>query len=298
MDLIVAIVTFNSSDIIYNCLKSIVEKTKDLNYKIVIIDNNSNDNTTEIIKNSYPEIYIIENENNIGFGKANNKIFELFNSKYYFLLNPDTELLNNSIKILYDFMETHKDFACCGSNLYDENLRLQYSYGNFPTIKKALFEFGLHKIFKSYYQEKLSDCVTYKRDVFSEVPYVTGAALMIRSNIIHEFKGFDNDFFLYYEETELQYRIRSKGYKIGLVPDSKIKHISNYSINKMNNINRLIAIENGRFLFYKKVYGSYKANFIKKLYLFRYFLYFLFGKENLKFKDLIEIYKILILNTR
>jgi GT2 family glycosyltransferase len=105
IDVTIIIVTFNSSQIIENCIKSIIDKTYNLNYQIVVVDNKSNDNTIEIIQNNFSDIKIIQNKENLGFGKANNQAILLFESKYYFLLNPDTELINNSITILYEFME-------------------------------------------------------------------------------------------------------------------------------------------------------------------------------------------------
>lgn len=289
IDVTIIIVTFNSSQIIENCIKSIIDKTYNLNYQIVVVDNKSNDNTIEIIQNNFSDIKIIQNKENLGFGKANNQAILLFESKYYFLLNPDTELINNSITILYEFMEKNIDAACCGGNLYDENMNVQYSYGNFPTIQKVLFEFGLHKVFKEFYKKVLSDCVVYQEKELSEVPYITGADLMIRKNVLDEVGLFDNDFFLYYEETELQYRIRKKNYKIYLIPQAKIKHISNYSINQMNSIDRIKTVDSGRNLYYYKIYGKKISLIIKFLYIIRYFLFILIGKDGFKLKDIRKI---------
>ncbi len=234
-----------------------------------------------LIENKFPNIKLIKNKENMGFAKANNIALKTINSKYAFFLNPDTILLNNSIKILVDFLEDNHDIACTGANLYKQDLSLQFSYGNFPTIKKVLFEFGLNKIFKAYFNTNLSESITFNYDEPKEVPYITGADLLIRKDVLDNVGYFNEDFFLYYEETELQFRIRKADYKIFLNPLAKIIHFSNTSLNLMSSYNKVKTIEKSRALYYKKVYSHKISILIKILYLIKYILQFLFRKKNI-----------------
>lgn len=292
-DVIVIIVNYNSSEVITKCLNSVFEQTNNLNFSVVLVDNASTDNSSAIIKKSFPQVNLIQNNENLGFGKANNQVFNLYKAKYYFLLNPDTELINNAIKILFDFMEEKISVACVGAGLYNTDMTLQHSYGNFPTVKKIFFEFGLSKVFKNYFNNNLSEKVIYNQKEAGEVPYVTGASLMIRSEVLNKTGVFDPDFFLYYEETELQYRIRKNGYKICVQPEAKIYHQENYSINKMNSYQRVKTIESSRSLYYKKVYGLKTALLIKSLFLIKYTLLFLLRRKNITFSHIKVMLKLI-----
>lgn len=286
IDVSIIIVSYNSAKLLEKCIDSIIEKTQDINYSIFIVDNASSDNSVSLIKEKYPDIHLIENKINLGFGKANNQVLKIIDSKYAFLLNPDTELINNAIKILFDFMEAQENIACVGANLYNQDLSFQYSYGNFPTIKKILFEFGLNKIFVKYFNSNLAEGVICDKDKAQEVPYITGADLMIRKEVLNKVGFFDEDFFLYYEETELQYRIKKQGYKTFIVPDAKIIHISNTSLKQMTNYNRIKTIEKSRSLYYKKVYGNGYATIAKLLFLAKYTLLFIIRKKNISLEHL------------
>lgn len=285
-DVSVIIVSYNSEEILENCINSIIKNTVNLDYSIYIVDNASTDNSCSLIKSKFPHVNLIENKINVGFGSANNQVLKIVNSKYVFLLNPDTQLLNNAIKILFDFMEINEKIACSGANLYKEDLSLQYAYGNFPSIKKVFFEFGLNKIFKNYFDNNLAEAVLFKNNKFAEVPYITGADIMIRKNVLAEIGFFDEDFFLYYEETELQYRIRKSGYQIFLNPQAKIIHLSNISINKMPVYQKVKTVETSRLLYYKKVYGAKTALLITVLYLIKYLFLFIIKRKNISSKHI------------
>lgn len=114
MDVSVIIVNYNTKDLILNCIQSIYEKTKDLTFEIIVSDNDSKDDSIKQISSQFPEVKIIENKKNLGFGMANNEGFKIAQGKYVFCLNPDTILINNAIKFLYDFMEHNEECAAGG----------------------------------------------------------------------------------------------------------------------------------------------------------------------------------------
>ncbi len=217
MDVSVIIVNYNTLRLTEQTINSVLKKTKQLNIEIILVDNNSSDGSFEYFKKNYfNKIILIKNEENIGFGRANNKGIELAKGKYIFLLNSDTILINNAIKILFDYMENNSNIGITGGNLYDLNIK--------PTIS---YELSLPKnIIKNRYKRNS----TFNKTKFPlEVGYISGADMMIQKKILNEIGWFDPDFFMYYEETELTARVVKKGYKVYNVPQAKIIHLEGKS---------------------------------------------------------------------
>lgn len=119
MDVSIIIVNYQSSNLVIDCVNSIFQKTKEISYEIIIVDNASNDNSVECLTKKFGnKIKIISSKVNLGFGKANNLGERYAIGKYIFLLNPDTILVNNAIKILMYSLKKNKDIGCVGGNLY------------------------------------------------------------------------------------------------------------------------------------------------------------------------------------
>lgn len=233
MDVSVIIVSYNTKKLITDCISSVIEKTKDIDYEIIVVDNNSTDNSVEEIKNKFPNVIVIENKENIGFGLANNEGFKKASGRYLFCLNPDTVLINNAVKILSDFMDKNNDCAACGGNLYDEKLNPVHSFGYGDNTHTLLFRRTLMKLFwlgeylKIKRYEKSID-----RTKIQQVNHITGADLMLRKSVIDKLGGFSDKFFMYFEETELEARLKRAGYKIYFVPESKIIHLEGKTKNE------------------------------------------------------------------
>ena len=227
----IILVSYNTRELTKNCLKSIYEQTKGVDFDIFIVDNNSEDGSQQMIKEEFPQVTLIESNENLGFGRANNVAIKQSNAKYVFLLNTDTILLNNSVKILYDFMEKeeNKNIAACGGNLFDENKNHTFSHGVFLSPwSKFLKTFGLKYLDKKTLSKLKAD-YTNKNSELKEVEFICGADLMMRKSILDKIGLFDEKFFLYYEETELQHRMKEKGYKIFIVPEAEIMHLESAS---------------------------------------------------------------------
>jgi len=267
MGVSIIIVNYNTRDLLEQCVESVFLHTTDIHFEIIIVDNASSDGSTEMIKRNFPYVILIESKENLGFGRANNLGAKHANGKYLFLLNSDTILIENSIKLLYDYFEnnTNDKLALIGCKLLDINKNPHISYGNFPTIKQELFEYGLSKIFKKYYLKNLSPSVSDNSNRLREVDYLMGADLFFKKKIFEEIGGFDEDFFLYYEETEICYRLKAKGYQILWVPITSIIHYIGASGNQTNTFNYWIfeQLQKSKFLYYTKCYGKSRAYLVK-----------------------------------
>lgn len=267
MDVSIIIVNYNTKDLISNCLKSIFEQTVEVKFEIIVVDNASIDGSQQLLKNNFPNILLIESPENLGFGKANNLGAKHAKGKYLFLLNSDTELIENSIKFLIEYFEQEKEIklGAVGCKLVNKNLDPQASFGNFPSIYQELFEYGLRKIFNSYYNKKLSIGILGEENCIRAVDYLSGADILIQKKIFDSINGFDEDFFLYYEETEMCFRLKKRGYEIIWNPLTKIIHIEGAS-SKNNNFNNYLKLRQyykSKFLYYKKCHGIYYAKFVK-----------------------------------
>ncbi len=263
MDISIIIVNYNTGNYIINCINSIIKQTENVKYEIIVVDNKSYDNSVAEIKEKFPksiynnsccaDIVFIENKENLGFGMANNEAFKIAKGKYLFCLNPDTLLLNNAVKILFDFMETHKDCAATGGNLYDRNNNPIHSFGYGDDIKSLLLRktplkyFYLNQYLKIKNYEKYID-----RTKITQVNHITGADLMLRKSVINQIGGFSKRFFMYFEETELQVRIKRAGYEIYFVPESKIIHLEGVTKNKESSV----YYKNSIVEYYKTCYGE------------------------------------------
>lgn len=284
------IVNYNTKTLTIDAIDSIVEKTEGVSYEIIVVDNNSNDGSkSALIKKYGNKIKLICNEKNIGFGRANNIAIKSANGKYIFLLNSDTLLINNAIKIFYDYMDKHTNIGVCGGSLYNLDMTQQISYGHFPSLRQVFFEeYQFSKLFSKYFNKNLSVGCIVDSDNTQIVDYVSGADMFIRKSIIDSIGGFDEDFFLYYEETELNYRINKLGYKSVILPDAKIIHLCGKSYEKEIKLSKFEIQQNSKFLFFKKAYGIKYTKLLKVLLNVSYSLKFI-ASFNKKYLDWIRV---------
>ena len=232
MDVSVIIVNYNTLELTKNTINSIIEKTEGLDYEIILVDNASTDGSIDFFEKEYKnKIIFIKNNENLGFGRANNKGIEISKGKYVFLLNSDTLLINNAIKILFDFMEKNNNCGVCGGNLYTKDLKPSFSFFEeipYITLKTEIDVYL--NIFKRLFEKITNKKNNFNYDIISKkVGAISGADMMIRRKVLEKVGFFDSDFFMYAEEIELTYRIFKAGYLSFSVPNSKIIHLEGQS---------------------------------------------------------------------
>ena len=227
-DVSIVIVNYNTYQLLEPCVRSIIDNSKDVDFEIIVIDNDSDPELSSKLDRVFPnQVRTILLTENVGFGRANNAGIDVACGRYVLFLNPDTILLNNAIKILCDYMDAHPDVGICGGNLFDENMNPTHSYR--MTLPSIWWEIDYHLGFffgKLLWEKSLEFNHTGKT---CPVGYITGADMMIRKEIIDKVGGFSKHFFMYYEECELTYRIRRLGYKVFSVPQAEIQHLEGKS---------------------------------------------------------------------
>lgn len=304
MDVSIIIVNFNTKDLLKNCIESIYKFTKSVSFEIIVSDNGSKDGSVEMIKKDFPEVQLLENNANLGFGKANNKGLDIAKGKYIFYLNSDTVLLNDACKIFFDYWEnsSEKDsIGALGANLLDDDMNIIHSGGTFPSkkslLKELAFMFCLNIFLSILYifridGGKFRKLKNSEERKIGKVDFITGADLFMKNN---DFARFDENFFLYYEDTDLQFNTTQNGLSSILIDGPEIKHLCGGSVGEAFNIKRKasysrIQFELSRVLFSKKNLGSKAFVFILKLIISLIWINpFLFGNTKNFYKKLWKI---------
>lgn len=263
MDVSIIIVNFKTPKLLKNCITSILDKTAGINFEIIVVDNDSNDGSESLIDDHFPSVTYMQSGSNLGFGKANNLGLKIARGRNIFFLNSDTVVLNNAIKILSDYLDENSNVAVCGGNLFDESLKHIHSFSpRFPGIYTELDEMLKGKLSKL----KQNSALQYNTANYPiQVAYICGAAMMVKASVLEEVGTFDPDFFLYFEETELSFRIRKQGNDLFNVPQAKIMHLEGAS--QTSSKSKVTFYNASRKKYYKKRYSLPK--FFAVCWLFR-----------------------------
>lgn len=286
MDVSIIIVNYNTRKLLLDCISSIYEQTANLSFEIIVIDNASIDRSEELICSRFPFVRWFNSAENLGFGRANNLGAKYANGEYLFFLNSDTLLLNNAILQLLSYMKTHNsdNIGALGTWLLDENSEPNNSFGFFPSIKNEM-AYLLGKYHRPYNSELGKE---------KDVDFVTGADLFIAKHVFDDLGGFDSKIFMYYEETDLQYRLSKSGMIRRIIPGPKIIHLEGGSFNSKK-------LTVSRFIMAQSSYNYYLKKHFKGLYYYIYYVALcfirltIFVSTDWSFKNKIRAYRIVLL---
>lgn len=290
MDVSVIIVNYNTSTLLRDCLTSVYKKTSGIEFEIIVVDNNSTDDSVWMVRENFSDIKLIESKENLGFGKGNNLGNSIANGKYLFYLNSDTILMNNAIKILFDFMELdeNRNVACCGGNLYHEDGRFNFSYSiAFPSLLGIfLYRSRLTSILgRSYFNDT---------GFTKKVAILIGADLLVSKEKFDLIGGFDPQYFMYVEEGDLQYRFHKKGWSSMSVPEAKIIHKQGASSGSLFKLKSEII---SYLIFFNKFFNKKTVIIYRLIELFfaslKYIAFTILRKHS-KRKDYASIIKFLV----
>lgn len=267
----VIIVNFNTKVLTESAISSVYNGTY-LPKEIILVDNNSTEKGVDDIKKRFPEIILIKNSENIGYARANNMaIKEVSSQSYLWLLNSDTEIGSNTLKQLYDFMEGNHDVGIISPQLVYPNGEFQSVGGFFPSIINIVLHFiPVHKVLPVNIKKKfkLMGVLGQQIDGKFILDYVTGAALFLRMSITEKTGLLVEDFFMYFEETDLCWRVKKMGFKIYAINTSPVMHIHGASFKNKYDIKRLQLFNQSLIKFIHKNYkGIVKSIMLIELFL-------------------------------
>ncbi|HEV2472097.1 MAG TPA: glycosyltransferase family 2 protein, partial [Chthonomonadales bacterium] len=224
MDLSVVIVSYNTRELLRSCLLSLPGACDGLKYEAWVVDNASSDGSAGMVEAEFPKVRLIANSANVGFTRANNQALGQSEGRHVVILNPDTEPRPGALKLLVDYLDSHPEVGAVGPKLLNTDGSLQHNGRRFPTPwREFLGHTNLRRLSRERYDRELE----YGRDDFDqewETDEVSGACLMVRRAVMDQVGPLDEDFFMFYEETEWCWRIKRAGWRVRYVPQAQVVH--------------------------------------------------------------------------
>lgn len=254
------IVSWNNEDTIIECLDSIYKYCND-DFKIVLVDNNSTDNTVNIVKERrYNNCNIIELKENLGFAKGNNIGLETVDTEFICYLNPDTILLEDIVLPSINVLLNNSDIGIIGCKLLYKDKTLQPSTFNFINRKQIYYEaFKIGKFMPNFVSEKyFPDQSKCKKDKI--VDWIIGAEMILRTDDARKIDGFSTEYYMYAEDLDLCKKMKSNlGKSVYYLANIKLIHIGGVSESKNVDYKKLEKLITNKIKFIEKFYGKRKA---------------------------------------
>lgn len=262
----IIILNWNTKLLLKNCLTSIHKYINTSNYEIIIVDNNSSDGSAEMVGKNFPDVLLIRNEDNLGFSKGNNIGAKQATKKNLLFLNSDTLFTpQTDIKYLLFIMESRHDIGLTSCQLLNNDGSVQKSVRNFPYPAGVFFQYiGLSKMLKNnaFFNKYLMLNWEHNRESFISQP--SGAFLLISEELFLEIGGFEEKFFMYFDDVDLCKKVTLEGKKIFFTPKCKIIHFGGKSAEQIEGTNFFERNKN-LILYYKKYHSSIKVIIMKFL---------------------------------
>lgn len=279
MTLSIIIVSYNTADLIGNCLNSVFAASNIIR-EVFVVDNASTDGSSDFIKDNFPSVHLVANTKNIGFAAANNQVLPQCKGKYIFFLNPDTEVVSDTFSEAISFMDANLRVGLAGTKTVNPDGTLQWSVSyKYPGQK-----YTTNELF----------------DLPGNIACVLGASMIGRSELIKKIGGFDEDFFLYGEDQDLCLRIRKLGHEISYIDSATVVHHGGQS--EKNSLPSQVWEKKIRaeYIFYRKHYlpktikRISMANIIKAWWrIITLKLFLPFAKDKTKAKEKLGKYQVI-----
>ncbi len=260
MELSVIIVNYNVKHFLEQCLHSVYKAAQGIETEIFVVDNNSVDGSAQLIREKFPDLYFIENKENVGFSRANNQAIHKAKGKYILLLNPDTVVEEDTLRSTIAFMNQHPEAGGLGVKMIDgKGTFLPESKRGLPTPWVAFYKmFGLSKLFPKSRKFGKYHLSYLNENQIHEVDVLAGAFMLLRRETLDKVGLLDETFFMYGEDIDLSYRITLGGYKNFYFPETTIIHYKGESTKK-GSLNYVKVFYNAMIIFARKHFSGGKA---------------------------------------
>lgn len=275
MKLSIVTLNFKKKDLTIACLASLYSHYKDQFEKgemeTIVVDNYSEDDSVKVVRNaikkySYHHVELIANSENAGFGKGCNLGASHAKGKYVLFLNNDTQVQNKGFLDMVEFLDHHPEIGILGGRMKNEDGTSQASAGKFYTFFNAiLMILGMQRLGFLYSSP----------NEIKKVDWVSGGCMMVKKEMFEKIGGFDKEIFMYFEDVELSYRAKKKGFLTYYFPGSETLHIGQGSSNRSFAV---INIYKGLMFFYKKHMPQWQTNMIKLFLVVKALLLVQIGK--------------------
>lgn len=261
-DLSIIIVNWKSAAYLRKCLRSIYANTKGLDFEVVVADNASFDGCDEMVKAEFPTVRFVQSETNLGFAGANNLGFRHSSGKDLLFLNPDTEIIESAIEVMWSFLEATPDAGAVGCKLLNTDLSIQTScIQAFPTLLNEFLDSEhLRRLFprsRLWGTGPLFDSDGQP----APVEVISGACLMVRRKVFEQVGWFSTEYFMYAEDMDLCYRVQKAGWKNCYLGEPKVIHHGGGSSNSSPKICfAAIMMRDSKWKFMRETRGRFYAS--------------------------------------
>jgi GT2 family glycosyltransferase len=264
-DCTVIIVSWNCKAYLVDCLRSMAAMNSKVDYETVVVDNHSSDGTVEMLRDLFPKVHLIANDENLGFAAGNNRALDSARSRYVVLLNPDTIVHSGALDAIVHFMDEHPSVWAAGPSMLNRDGSPQRTGVRFPNnwniFCDALFLdrlFPRSKLFGRH-KELFVDATVPR-----EVDYVQGACIIVRREAIEKVGLLDEKFFMYFEETDWCFRMRLAGGRVYVCPAAQVTHfgggeVGHYDARRLDHYHRSLL------RFYRKHYAWHASIVVRIL---------------------------------
>lgn len=274
-ELSIIIVSWNVSKLLEHCLLSI-RKNVNLGYEVIIVDNNSSDNTVEMVRRKFPEFSLIANSKNIGFAAANNQALAQARGKWLLILNPDTILFKDTVEKSLLYLKKNPEVGVLGGKILNPDLSLQPSCRNLPDLSsQILILLKIHHFKPGLASLKKYFMADFKYQEIREVDQVMGAFLITKREVIEKAGFFDPNFFVWFEEVDFCRRVKQLGYKVIFFPEAKIIHHQGESFKQLMALKAQINFNRSLAYYFKKNHSYLSYLIILSFFPLSYLLSFL-----------------------
>lgn len=260
MKLSIVIVSWNTADILAQCLDSVFAQAPAVPFEVWVVDNASTDGSPAMVRQRYPQVNLLTNETNVGFATANNQAMRQCTGDYVLLLNPDTIVYAGALSTLVDFLDANPEAGACGARLLNADGSLQLSSYPLPTLGRELLRM-FHLDGRVRYHMDAWDTTTPRR-----VEALLGACIMARRHILEAIGLMDEGYFMFSEEIDLCYRTQQAGWYIFWVPQAQIVHLGGQSTRQVKT-DMFLRLYEGKLRYMRKHYGRVTAVLYKLILL-------------------------------
>lgn len=264
MDVSVIILNFNTFDVTCQCIRSIIEKTSECSFEIIVVDNGSTERSAKDFLKLFPQIILCENPVNVGFAKGNNCGITKATGEYVLLLNSDTVLQNDAISICFHSLKKGRNIGVIGCRLEYEDGTHQHSCQRFPSLRYKLFELlRLQKILPKKLSGKILLGYFFDHTTFVFPDWIWGTFFMFKKSLLNELpeNKLADDFFMYVEDMQWCMDFRKCGCQVAFEPRGKVIHL----MEGQKNPRKLLLMETNREAFMKRNYSSFRVRLFKQL---------------------------------
>jgi hypothetical protein len=261
-DLSIIILNWNTRDMMATCIDAIVQHGVGIAYEVVVVDNASTDGSQDMLAMRFPWVRLIQNTENVGFAKANNRGMRESRGANLLLLNTDAFVQAGSLQAMLHVLQAQPRAGLVGAHLRNADGSFQASHTPFPNLgQEFLILSGLgRKLFGPHYPSQGPD----ERAGPQQADYVEGAALLVRREAFEQAGGLDEGFFMYAEEVDWCFTLKRAGWQVWYAPDARITHLGGGS-SKNRKTAREADLYRSRVRFFRKHYGAAQANALKTL---------------------------------